>query len=166
MRKPIKITLIAAINNKRVIGNSGSIPWYNFRDLQHFAETVKDRVIICGRETFYTLPSKYENPRTIVLTRRPTRLAVYKIQYARTLFAAINKARDIIEDFDLDRNIYIVGGGQVYEQALPLANRMILSKINNDSDGDTFFPDFDTNEWKTEHIKNFSDFQIFYLKRR
>lgn len=166
MRKPIRIVLIAALNNKGVIGERGRIPWNEPGDLKHFAETVKDRVVICGRETFYSLPSKYESPRTIVLSRRPSKLAVFKIHYARSLFAALIKARYIIHDFNLSPEIYIIGGGQVYKQALPLAHKMILSLIDNDKDGDTRFPEFDKDEWKTTAIINYDNFQVFHLKRR
>ena len=164
--KPIRITIIVAVNKNDVIGDNGSIPWHEPADLKHFAETVKNKVVICGRETLQSLPSKYETQRTIVLTRRPSRISHYKVQYARTLFAGLTKARNIINDLKLSNEIFIIGGGMVYEAAMPLAHKMIISRINNYAQGDTKFPDFDKNEWEMEAMTSYSNFEVFYLTRK
>jgi dihydrofolate reductase len=133
------MTLIVATSKNGVIGVNGTIPWHLPADLKHFKEVTMGHFVIMGRKTWESIPAKYR-PLTgrdnIVLSRSPD----YKAEGART-------SRNWCEAVHLsDREAFVIGGGEVYRIMLPLCNRIILSVVDLEVEGDARF-DFDANEW-------------------
>ncbi len=128
----MKTIIIAALNNKRVIGKDGKIPWHVSEDLKRFKRLTLGHVVLMGRKSFESLGKPLPDRRNVVLTSR-------KIAGVET-FASINAALDALKD---QEKVYVIGGGEIFKLFLERADEMRLTLINNDIDGDTFFPQYD-----------------------
>jgi len=138
-RKPM-LSLIAAMARNRVIGKDNAMPWHLPADLKRFKTLTMGKPMIMGRKTWESLPGLLPGRPHIVVTRNPEYQTV-GAQTASSLQQAIDLAGAAEE-------IMIIGGGALYAQALPLAQRMYLSIIQADVEGDTWFPDYAENDWQ------------------
>ena len=135
------ITIIAAIGRDNAIGRNGDLAFHLRADMRHFKELTTGHTVVMGRKTFDSLPKgALPNRRNIVITRNPD-FAAAGTQRAASLDEAIAMAAG--------EEIVIIGGGEIYRQALPLADRMELTLIDADTpDADTFFPTIDPARWR------------------
>lgn len=139
------ISLIAALTKNRTIGKNNDLPWHLPDDMKYFMQTTKEHVVIMGRKNYESIPEKFRplpNRINVVVTRQPDFIApnchlVHSLEEAFT-FAKSLKASEI----------FVIGGAEIYAQALPKANRLYLTEIDARLDGDTFFPELDKNEWR------------------
>lgn len=132
MNRP-KISLIAAMAENRVIGSGGKIPWYIPADLRRFRELTMGHPLVVGRKTFESIGSALPGRRIIVVTRR-LHFRPEGCLVAGDLEEALSMASDADE-------IFIGGGGTLYRQAMPLADRIFLTTIRGVYEGDAFFPE-------------------------
>lgn len=156
----LKKTIIAAIDQEKAIGKNGEIPWHIPEDLKHFKEKTTGHPIIMGRKTFESLPENFRplpERTNIVLTRSD--MDKEGVEIAKSFQKAYSIARDHGEE------AFIIGGASVYEQALPQADRMILTEVKKEVDGDTFFPEFDREEWNEESREEHEDFDFVTYTR-
>lgn len=156
----LKKTIIAAIDQEKAIGKNGEIPWHIPEDLKHFKEKTTGHPVIMGRKTFESLPVDYRplpERTNIVLTRSD--MDKEGVEIAKSFQKAYSIARDHGEE------AFIIGGASVYEQALPQADRMILTEVKKEVDGDTFFPEFDREEWNEESREEHEDFDFVTYTR-
>jgi len=156
----LKKTIIAAIDQEKAIGKNGEIPWHIPEDLKHFKEKTTGHPVIMGRKTFESLPVDYRplpERTNIVLTRSD--MDKEGVEIAKSFQKAYRIARDHGEE------AFIIGGASVYEQALPQADRMILTEVKKEVDGDTFFPEFDREEWNEESREEHEDFDFVTYTR-
>lgn len=133
------ISIIAAMARNRVIGRDNGLPWHLPADLRHFKTLTLGKPMIMGRRTWESLPGLLPGRRHIVVTHN----ADYEAEgadVAHSLDDAIALAGDVAE-------VMIVGGARLYEQALSTADRVYLTLIDADIDGDTFFPPIDPGSW-------------------
>ncbi len=134
------ISIIAAMAKNRVIGIGNSLPWDIPEDMAHFKKMTMGKTIIMGQKTFESIGGALPGRKNIVLTRD-------KNFHAEGCFLA----GSIEESLNLAKNddeVMIIGGASIYQQFLPLAQKMYLTLINHDFPGDVFFPEFSYNEWK------------------
>jgi len=159
------INIIAAMSKNRVIGRSGKIPWKLPKDMQFFTETTKFCPVVMGRKTFESIGRLLEDRTNIILTRDK--------DYRKEGCAIVNKIEDVIKDFG-EKNLMVIGGEEIYRQFLPYADRIYLTYIDQDFEGDTFFPEFEDGTWVKESekkgIKDVNNpydyyFQIFTKKK-
>jgi dihydrofolate reductase len=131
--------IIAALAENKVIGYQGRIPWHYSEDFKHFKRTTLNHAIIMGRKTFESIGRPLPKRKNIVLTRQDI-----------TFPEKVHKAASLDEALSLceTNKAYICGGSVVYAQALHLADSMILTHIKGTYKGDTFFPEWNKNEWK------------------
>lgn len=149
------LSLIAAMSENRVIGREGDLPWHLPADLKHFKETTRGHPVIMGRKTFESLDRPLPNRTNILITRNPN-YEVDGVIVVRSLDEAIRAAEGESEsesesEFELDdaeREIFILGGEELFRQALCRADRMYLTIVHAELDGDTHFPDFDPANWQ------------------
>lgn len=137
--------IIAAVAENNVIGNEGDIPWDYPEDMKHFRETTMGYPVVMGRKTYESLPENYrplEGRKNIVLSRSDPDI---EAEVAESL----EEAWRIAEETGKDR-VFVIGGSGVYRQAMPVADKMILTEIYREFEGDTYFPDRDENEWEEE----------------
>ena len=137
----MKITLIAAMAENRVIGRAGTLPWHLPDDLSRFKRRTAGHAVVMGRRTFESLGGPLPDRRAIVITRRRD-FAAGGAVVTHSLGEALDTARGWNE-----REVFILGGAEIYALALPLADRLELTVVHADIEGDTFFPEFDPAAW-------------------
>ena len=135
----MKIILIAALDKGRVIGSEGSIPWNIQEDLNYFKEKTTNKAIIMGRKTFESIGRPLPNRLNIVMTRSKEK--VDGVIIAPNKEIAIEKARDFSSE------IFVIGGEYIYKEFLEMASEMLLTEIDLDTEGDTYFPKWEESEW-------------------
>lgn len=140
------ISIIAAMGRNRVIGNKNSLPWQLPADLEYFKKQTLNKPIVMGAKTFESIGRALPGRFHIVLAQSPDYSAP-GCKIATSIPQAIKWAKQ--SEFGQESNELMVCGGQsVYEQFLPLADRMYLTFIKGDFAGDTFFPEFNPNDWQ------------------
>ena len=133
-----KITLVAAMARNRAIGLDGAMPWRLPRELKHFKETTMGKPIVMGRKTRESIGRVLPGRQNIVVTRNPDYLAE-GCDVLLSLEAAVDSAAG--------DEVMVIGGGQVYAEALPFADRMVLTMVECEPEADTWFPEWDEGEW-------------------
>lgn len=140
MMKP-KISLIAALSENRVIGKEGKIPWHISEDLRRFKKLTQGHVIIMGRKTYESIGRLLPDRTHIVITRDQN----YQVKGAivsHSLDEAIKNSQLEIQNWKLPNEIFIIGGAQIYAQALQFADKLYLTIVRGKFQGDAFFPDY------------------------
>ena len=135
--------IIAAVAENRVIGKNGDIPWHIPEDLQHFKEKTEGSTVVMGRKTFQSLPDSFTplpNRENIILTTSDFSPEDESVELANSLEEAWEKAKN--------EKIYIIGGAGIYKQTLEDADKMVLTEIHKEYEGDTYFPDFLEENWR------------------
>lgn len=130
----MKISMIAAMANNRVIGLNNKMPWHLPLDLQHFKKVTLGKPVIMGRKTFESIGRLLPNRRNIVISRQTpaeTKGAEW-VQSLEQAFALVAGADEVM----------IIGGGQIYQQCLPFATHLYLTEIDLTVNGDAYFPDY------------------------
>lgn len=154
--------IIAAISENNAIGKEGDIPWEIPEDMKHFKEKTMGNPVIMGRKTYQSIPENYRplTGRTnIVLTRSGFKPEEKNVEVANSLEQAYELAENIGE------KAFIIGGASVYREALKHADKMILTEVHREVDGDTFFPEWNQEEWKEIQRDRREDFDfVTYTK--
>ena len=132
------LTLIAAMGKNRAIGLDGRMPWHLPAELQHFKKTTMGKTIVMGRKTWQAIGRPLPGRQNIVVSRNPDFHAK-----GADLAASVDDAVAMSESDE----VMIIGGGQLYELALPSATRMVLTLIDIEPEADTWFPAWDDAEW-------------------
>jgi len=138
------VSLIAALAKNRTIGKDNDLPWHLPDDMRYFMQTTKNHYVIMGRKNYDSIPQKFKplpNRTNIVITRKKDFVAP-GCMVVNSLEKAINLAREASQT-----EVFIIGGAEIYKLSLPDANRLYLTEINTEIDGDTFFPEVKKNEW-------------------
>jgi len=136
----MRISLIVAMTPDRVIGRDGGLPWHLPADLRRFRELTMGHPMIMGRRTFQSLGCILPGRRHIVITRNPD-FKCPGVDVAHSLDAALALAAKSDE-------VFVIGGAEIFRQALPRADRMYLTLIDAQIKGDTFFPEYDESDWR------------------
>jgi dihydrofolate reductase len=136
----MRISLIAAVSSNGVIGRGGKLPWHLSADLRRFKQLTMGHPIIMGRKTYESIGRPLPGRTTIVVSRQPD-FHPTGVYVARSLPNALQQASSSDEAF-------VVGGAQIYAAALPTADRLYLTEVEADVDGDTFFPALDQTAWQ------------------
>ena len=155
--KPFKA--IAAMSLNRVIGAGNKIPWHLPEDFKWFKKMTTGQVIVMGRKTYESIGKPLPNRTTIVLSRLPLRIPGVRI-------VADLKQLDALETEFAGREIFICGGAQLYEQALPLCSDLYLTLVKRKVDGDTFFPNFEDRFALGEEILDGPEFKILHYRAK
>jgi len=138
--KTSPLSIIAAMARNRVIGRDNRLPWRLPADLQHFKRITMGKPMIMGRKTWESLPGLLPGRRHIVVTRDRDYQGV-GAEVVHSLDQAMSQAGDVDE-------IMLVGGANLYAQAMGLASRLYLTEIDADVEGDAWFPEFDPAQWR------------------
>lgn len=141
------ISIVAAMAQNRVIGRNNALPWNLPADLEHFKQLTLGKPIIMGRRTFESLKSVLPGRKNIIMALEKD----YDVPGA----VVVHSIKEALETASGAKEVMICGGASIYGQFLPLAQRIYLTLIKQDFDGDTYFPEFDWSDWKEiERIKN------------
>ncbi len=142
----ITISAIAAMASNRVIGGDNKMLWHIPEDFKYFKKTTLGKPVIMGRKTYESLGKPLPGRANIVISRTPAKTE--GIISVTTIDEAITEAKAIATR-DKQNEIFIIGGGEIYKKSLPQTDRLYLTIIDRDYEGDTRFPDFNRDEWKT-----------------
>src|SRR5690625_4711624 len=157
------ISLLVAMGKNHVIGFENDMPWHLPGDLKYFKEKTTGQTIIMGRKTFDSIGRVLPNRRNVVLTRQETDFP---------------DGIEVIQDIDLiyqwnkknpEQEFFVIGGGNLYEQVLPYADRLYITEIDELFHGDTYFPSFKADEWElTSKVKgeknNHNSYDYYFLQ--
>ncbi len=167
----MKLALICAMANNRVIGDKNSLPWRLSDDLKYFKRVTMGACIIMGRKTWESIGRPLPGRKNIVLTSNSEFLADGAAVVSSLADAIkIAEAESAINDQD---EAFVIGGAALYKAALPLAQKFHLTRVHAEVEGDTSLPEFDENDWVEESREDFSrsdsnefDFSICVLQRK
>ena len=135
------------MTRNRAIGQSGALPWNLPGDLKHFKALTIGNSIIMGRKTFDSIGFPLPKRRNIVITRNSS-FSVERVESVSSLEHGLSLCKKARE-----KEAIIIGGGEIYRQALPLVQKIHLTQIHTTIPGDTFFPELDLVEWKKTSSK-------------
>jgi dihydrofolate reductase len=148
----IPIRIVAAMTGEGVIGAGNGLPWHIPAELQVFRQLTLGGTLVMGRRTFLSIGRPLPDRHTIVISRTlPDREGV---QIAGSLKEALEKGRKA------GRPIFVIGGVQVFREALPIADGMYISWIHHPYPGDVYFPTFDRESWHLEREQPFDQFTL------
>lgn len=134
--KKVKLSIVAAVAKNRVIGASNKLPWYIPEELKRFKALTMGHPIIMGRKTYQSIGKSLPGRLNIVITRDP-KFKAEGCLIVNSLKEAVNQAKE-----KENQEVFIIGGGQIYKQALPLVDRLYLTIVEGNFSGDIFFPDY------------------------
>jgi dihydrofolate reductase len=141
----ISLCLICALSNNYVIGRDNQLPWRLPADLAHFKQLTLGHPIIMGRKTFDSIGRPLPGRANLVVTRQAG-WSAEGVDVVHSLEQALNKARELAHSTG-KRRIYLIGGAELYAQALPLAQHLELTWVDAQIEGDAFFPQVDPQTW-------------------
>ena len=133
------ITIIAAADENNVIGKENKLIWHLSDDLKHFKNLTKDHHVIMGRKTFESMPKALPNRTNIVITRNS--------DYVADNITVVSSLNEALEKSKNDKQPFIIGGGEIYKLAMEIADRIELTRVHHEFDGDTYFPQIDPEKW-------------------
>ena len=162
-----ELTIIVAVGENNAIGKDNDLIWHLSDDLKRFKKLTNGHHIIMGRKTFESFPKPLPNRTHIVITRQSNYSVPIGVIVVNSLEDALDAARN-------DEHPFIIGGGEIYKQAMPLVDKLEITRVHSTfKDADTFFPEIDTDKWEEvsrithdadeKHAYAFSF--ITYLKR-
>ena len=134
----MNISLIVAASSNGVIGAGGELPWHLPDDFAHFKATTMGKPIVMGRKTWESIGQALPGRTNIVITRQHA----YEADGA-VIVASLDAALAV----EPAEEIFVIGGGQIYDEALPRASRVYLTRVDAEIDGDTHFPALNDSEW-------------------
>lgn len=136
------VSLVAAMTENHVIGRDGGMPWHLPDDLAHFKRLTRGHTVIMGRKTFDEIRRPLPERRNVVITRNPA-LRPAGVVAVGSLAEALALAAG-------EPEVFVIGGGEIYRQAMDRADRLVLTLIHATLEGDTWFPAFDRGAWVLE----------------
>jgi dihydrofolate reductase len=134
----VTVALVAAVARGGIIGRNGGIPWKLPEDVARFKKLTTGHAVVMGRKTWESLPERFRplpDRRNVVVTRNPE----WQSKGAERA-ASVEEALALLEG---EEHVFVIGGAEIYAAALPYADELVLTEIDLDVDGDTFFPDWD-----------------------
>jgi dihydrofolate reductase len=144
----MRLSLIVAMSENRVIGRGGQLPWHLSSDLRRFKRLTMGHHMLMGRKTFESLGQLLPGRTTIVMTRQEEYelsggLVVHDLEHAMRLA-------------EQDDEMFVIGGGDIFRQALPMAEKLYITRVHAEIEGDVVFPDVTWNEWELIEQQHFT----------
>ncbi len=163
------ISIIVAVAENGAIGKDNQLLWRLSDDLKQFKALTSGHAVIMGRKTFESIGKPLPNRTNIVITRQGKVFDDASVLVAES----IGKAIEIAKEVEGDEEVFIIGGGNIYEQSLALTDKIYLTEVKVTIEGDTFFPELNADEWEEvsrkpfqKNEKNDHDFDVVELVRK
>lgn len=147
------LSISVAVAKNNVIGINNTLPWHISEDLKRFKRITSDKKMIMGRKAFESLPGILPNRKHIIITRNKD----FKVD--SDMVAIEYDLNSLVEKYSkCDEEIFVIGGAEIYEQFLPYIDKIYLTQIEEAFEGDTYFPEINYDEFKTEYTsEKFTD---------
>ena len=148
----MKINIIVAYSKNYAIGKENKLLWHLADDMAFFKQTTSGKTVVMGKNTFLSLPRKFRplpNRKNIVISRQESIEEHENLSWYKSLEEAISSLKKTGEE------IYIIGGGTIYEQTLPLADVVYATEVNVNIEGDTYFPLLSPQKWTRQVLHSF-----------
>ncbi len=142
----IKLSVIVAVADNGVVGRNNALPWYLPADLQHFKRTTLGKPVVMGRKTYQSIGRPLPGRTNIVITRNRN-FTAEGINVVCSLEAALELAREIASG-DGPGELMVIGGAAIYAVAIPLADKLYITEVHAQVEGDIHLPDIDWREWR------------------
>jgi len=139
----MKISQIAAVGKNRVIGKEDGLVWKLPDDFKRFKAITSHHYILMGRKTFDTLGNPLPNRTHVVITRKND----YQVPEGHHVFHSIEEGIDFCKKEGV-KHLFVIGGGEIYQQTLALSDELLLTQVEASPDGDAHYPEFDRSEFK------------------
>lgn len=136
------ISLIAAIGQNRELGNENQLPWHLSADLKYFREQTKGKPVIMGRKTYESIGRPLPMRENIIISRN----ADYKAEGCHSC-TSLDEAITLAKTF-AQEEVMVIGGGQIYTEALKFADRLYITEVHKSVEADAFFPEFSKTQWQ------------------
>jgi dihydrofolate reductase len=143
----MKISIIVAMADNRVIGHDNRLPWHLPADLKHFKATTMGKPIIMGRKTWESIGRPLPGRTNIVVTRDP--------RYTADGCVVVHSVDAALQACSADEEVMVIGGAEFYRQVLPRASTLYLTLVHDAFEGDAFFPELDSHEWREVEREDF-----------
>lgn len=146
-------SIIVAVANNNIIGGDNKLLWHISDDLKRFKSITTGHTIVMGRKTFESFPKPLPNRHHVVLTRDKN----YKVDSEQV--TVVNDIETVMKTYENSGSeIFIIGGGEIYNLFLPYCDKLYLTKVKGDFEGDTYFPEINYNKWAvTESSEEYID---------
>jgi len=158
----LKLVIIAAVAKNNVIGKNGKMPWHSGEELAFFKGTTTGFPVIMGRSTFESIGLPLKDRLNLIITSHPELFVKFEgVKCFYNLSETLN--------FCMENNfskVFIAGGGKVYSDSINLADELIISRMDLEPEGDTFFPGINPDIWLETDIIKKTDFEIHTYKRK
>ncbi len=136
-----QISIIVAIASNYAIGKDNDLLWHISKDLKRFKEITKDHYIVMGKRTYFSLPVRPLPNRTSLIITDVENEVIDNCLMAYSI-------EDAIEKMDPHKENFIIGGGSVYSQFMPYADKLYITRVHKDFEADTFFPEIELDKWE------------------
>ena len=140
------ISHLVALSNNFVIGVNNDLPWKLKKDLQHFSAYTQNKAIVMGRKTFESIGRPLPNRKNIVISSSLE--SQESLEVVPNLNQAIEVANQWNKDNSAEEEIVLIGGGYVFEESKNIVNKLVLTRVECEIDGDVFYPQIDLSDWK------------------
>jgi dihydrofolate reductase len=166
----MRVNIIVAYSTNHIIGKDNNLLWHLAEDMAFFKQETSGKTVVMGKNTYLSLPKKFRplpNRKNIVISRKEPIEDHENLYWYKSIDEAIVSLKNSEEE------IYIIGGGSVYEQALSMADLVYATEVKVDIEGDTYFPQLNLQEWSREVLHSFSknekneyDFDVVKYERK
>jgi len=140
------VSLVVAMSTNNAIGKDNQLLWHLPADLKHFKEITSGHTIIMGRKTYESIGKALPNRRNIVITRNKV-LRLTGVEVMHSLEEALNSSED-------ENEVFIIGGAEIFNQSIKLADKIYLTRIHENYEADTFFPKIDEDCWLESELEH------------
>ena len=158
----VELISVAAVAENGVIGRDGELPWPSIpADRRQYRERIANDPVVLGRVTFESMLDDLPGTAQIVLSRSDPDFDVGTAHHA----SGVDEAIAAVESLGADR-AYVIGGGGIYDLFQPVTDRMVLSRVQGEYEGDAYFPEWDTDEWELADTEAYDRFTLEEWARR
>ena len=144
---------LVALSNNLVIGINNDLPWKLKKDLQHFSAYTQNKAMVMGRKTFESIGRPLPNRKNIVISS--TLSSQDGIEIVKSLEQGIKAASKWNHDNKKDDEVVLIGGGYVFEESKEIVNKLILTRVDCEINGDVFYPEIDLKDWEMTSTKSY-----------
>ena len=150
----ITISHVVALSNNNVIGVDNNLPWNLKTDLAHFKDYTTNKIIVMGRKTFESIGRPLPNRKNLIVSN--TLNEINGAYIYRSTEEAIKNAKEMCINSEIYNEIVIIGGGYLFRDTLKITNKLVLSEVDCEIDGDVFYPKINLEKWNEVSSKKFT----------